>query len=313
MLVYEEKDIGFYVALSATQSSKYILIDAHDHQSSEVYLIDADAPLERPAPRRAAPARPRVRRRAPRRSPLHHHQLGGAEDFRICTGAARSPGMAQLARDDPPPPGLPDPRHHSSIAITWCGWSARTACRASSCAGSPTAAEHTIAFPEEAYALGVSSGYEFDTTTLALRLLLDDDAGRDLRLRHGDARPHACASARRCRAGMIPADYVTRRLYAPAPDGETVPVSILYRRDTPARRLGARLPLRLRRVRHLHPRLVLDDAPVARRPRLHLRHRPYPRRQGQGLPLVHGRQAQPRRSTPSPTSSRPASTLSRRA
>ena len=29
------------------------------------------------------------------------------------------------------------------------------------------------------------------------------------------------------------ADYVTRRLYAPAPDGETVPVSILYRKDTP--------------------------------------------------------------------------------
>ncbi len=34
-------------------------------------------------------------------------------------------------------------------------------------------------------------------------------------------------------SGHNPADYVTRRLFAPAPDGETVPVSILYRRDTP--------------------------------------------------------------------------------
>jgi oligopeptidase B len=34
-------------------------------------------------------------------------------------------------------------------------------------------------------------------------------------------------------SGHNPADYVTRRLYAPAPDGETVPVSLLYRKDTP--------------------------------------------------------------------------------
>ena len=94
-------------------------------------------------------------------------------------------------------------------------------------------AEHAIAFAEEAYALGMSPGYEFDTTTTALRLLVDDDAGADVRLRHGDARAHAAQDARRCRAGTTAADYVTRRLYAPAPDGETVPVSILYRKDTP--------------------------------------------------------------------------------
>ena len=34
-------------------------------------------------------------------------------------------------------------------------------------------------------------------------------------------------------SGHNASDYVTRRLYAPAPDGETVPVSILYRKDTP--------------------------------------------------------------------------------
>ena len=34
-------------------------------------------------------------------------------------------------------------------------------------------------------------------------------------------------------SGHNPADYVTRRLLAPAADGETVPVSLLYRKDTP--------------------------------------------------------------------------------
>jgi oligopeptidase B len=34
-------------------------------------------------------------------------------------------------------------------------------------------------------------------------------------------------------SGHDPADYVTRRIQAPAPDGELVPVSILYRKGTP--------------------------------------------------------------------------------
>ena len=63
VLVYEEKDIGFYVGigLDAVGASSS-LIDAHDHQTSEVYLIDADAPTAPIAPGRAAPARPRVLR-----------------------------------------------------------------------------------------------------------------------------------------------------------------------------------------------------------------------------------------------------------
>ena len=61
VLVYEEKDIGFYVGVGQTQSGKFITIDAHDHQTTEVYLIDADRAGERAAPGRAARARPRIR------------------------------------------------------------------------------------------------------------------------------------------------------------------------------------------------------------------------------------------------------------
>ena len=39
-----------------------------------------------------------------------------------------------------------------------------------------------------------------------------------------------CASGRNPR-GHHSADYVTRRLFAPAPDGETIPISLLYRKD----------------------------------------------------------------------------------
>ena len=34
-------------------------------------------------------------------------------------------------------------------------------------------------------------------------------------------------------SGHDPSLYVTRRIMAPAPDGETIPISLLYRKDTP--------------------------------------------------------------------------------
>ena len=61
-----------------------------------------------------------------------------------------------------------------------------------------------------------------------------------------------CARRQEVPSGHDPADYVTRRLFAPAPDGETVPVSLLYKKDDAARRLRAAVPLRLRLLRHRH-------------------------------------------------------------
>eukprot|EP01037_Dinobryon_pediforme_P030010 gene30010-33901_t len=47
-LIYEEADAGFFVGVGMTQSRRYITIDAHDHETSEVRLIDADAPSSEP-------------------------------------------------------------------------------------------------------------------------------------------------------------------------------------------------------------------------------------------------------------------------
>lgn len=39
-LIYEEKDQGFYVGVEETQSGDFLQVVAHDHQTTEVYLID---------------------------------------------------------------------------------------------------------------------------------------------------------------------------------------------------------------------------------------------------------------------------------
>src|SRR4029079_16394288 len=48
VVVYEEPDSGFFVGVGQTQSRRYILIDSHDHETSEVRIIDANRPDETP-------------------------------------------------------------------------------------------------------------------------------------------------------------------------------------------------------------------------------------------------------------------------
>ncbi len=96
---------GYYVALNKTQSSRFILIDAHDHQSNEVYLIEADAPLT--AMRQVAP------REHGHEYQVEHHgerliittNSGGAVDFRICEAPVAAPGRENWREIEPHKPG----------------------------------------------------------------------------------------------------------------------------------------------------------------------------------------------------------------
>jgi oligopeptidase B len=230
VLLYEEKDHGFYVGVGQTQSGRFVIIDAHDHQTNEVYLIDADRPES--AARLVAP-----RQHGHEYSVEHQNERliittnsSGAEDFRICEAPltapdpanwreilAHKPGrliletiafkdhLARLERED----GLP-----------------RIVVRRFSDGN-----EHAITFDEEAYALGMSGLYEFDTTMLRFTYssmttpaqVFDYDM---------EARTRILRKTQEVPSGHNAADYVTRRLYAPAPDGETVPISLLYKKGT---------------------------------------------------------------------------------
>ena len=78
----------------------------------------------------------------------------------------------------------------------------------------------------------MSGGYEFDTTALRFTYssmttpaqVFDYDMAQ---------RTRVLRKTQEVPSGHNPDDYVTRRLLAPAADGETVPVSVLYRKGTP--------------------------------------------------------------------------------
>jgi oligopeptidase B len=231
VLVYAEKDIGFYVAISSTQSSKFVLIDAHDHQTSEAQIIDADAPLTEP--RVVEP------RKIGHEYSVEHHgdkliittNSLGAEDFRIVEAPVADPRMANWRELIPHRPGclVLDTilyRDHMVRLERENGLPRIVVRRLAD------GAEHLIAFPEEAYSLGIAPGYEFDTTTMRFvySSMTTPAETYDYDM---ETRARTLRKRQQIPSGHNPSDYVTRRLYAPAPDGETVPVSILYRRDTP--------------------------------------------------------------------------------
>ncbi|MGE3067213.1 MAG: S9 family peptidase [Hyphomicrobiaceae bacterium] len=230
VLVYQEADSGFYVDVGQTQSNRFIVIEAHDHQTTEVYLLDAHdptGPLHLVEPREHG----------------HEYQVEhsgdllyittnlDAEDFRICTTPVTATGRANWRELVPHKPGC---YIIETVAFR------RHLVRLEREDGLPrivvrdiaSGAEHAIAFAEEAYALGISSGFEFDTT--ALRFIYSSmTTPAEVYDYDMVERTRVLRKRQQVPSGHNPADYVTRRLQAPAPDGELVPVSVLYRKDTP--------------------------------------------------------------------------------
>jgi oligopeptidase B len=223
VLVYEEADAGFFMGVGKTQSGRFITIDIHDHETSEVHLIPADDPTAQPvcvAPRETA-------------TEYSVEDDGGAqlviltnaersEDFRIVTApvADTLAGKGRSVWSDLVP-------HKPGRLILSHTLYAKHMVRLEREDGLPRIVvrrladglEHAIAFDEEAYALGMSDGYEFNTNRIRFTYssmttpsqVFDYDM---------ETRARTLRKTQDVPSGHDPKDYVTRRIHAPAADGE---------------------------------------------------------------------------------------------
>lgn len=226
-IVYEEKDPGFFVGVGMTLSQKFIVIDAHDHQTSEVWLIDAST---NGAPRCVAPRLPNREYEVDERGGQLFIRTndGGAEDFKVVTVDAASPATKNWVDLVP---------HQSGVLILDMILLANHLVRLERFEGLPriisrdlrTGREEAVAFDEEAYSLGMSSGYEFDTATIRFVYSSPTTPARtfDLDLETG---ARTLLKEQQVPSGHNPDDYETRRIFAEATDGERVPVTLLYRK-----------------------------------------------------------------------------------
>ncbi len=134
--------------------------------------------------------------------------------------------------------------------------------------------------------------------------------------RLADGEPRRAASSGRCSTTPChgpyrPDDYGSAGSGPSPRTAPAIPISLVYRADTPLDGT-ARLPaLRLRRLRDQHSADLLDRPAEPARPRLRLRGRPRPRRRRARPGLVRATAGWPPRRTRSPTSSPAPGTWSR--
>jgi oligopeptidase B len=233
-LVYEEADSRYFVSLGKLQSGRYAAISVHDHETSESWLLDLTA----------ADATPRLvaaRETSVQYDVEHHPDWHGeealvirtnadkAEDFKIALAPLASPGRENW-RDL-----ISHRRGIYLLGVTLLSdWLIRLEREDSLprvvVRGIASGEEHAIEFPEEAYSLGADGGYEFVTDRLRFYYssMTTPNEVWDYDLK---TRARTLRKRQEVPSGHDPAAYVTRRLQARAPDGETVPISILHRRD----------------------------------------------------------------------------------
>ena len=231
VLVFEEKDAGFFMGVGGTQSDRFIVIDIHDHQTSECWLIPSDDPTAEP------------QLIAPRETAVEYSvdeangelfiltNADGAEDFKIVTAPVDKPARENWQ-------DLVTHKGGNLVLAHTCYGDFMV--RLERVEGLPRIviydyadkSEKQIAFEEEAYSLGMMDGYEFETDPIRFSYsamttpsqVYDDNVNAGERiLRKEQEVP----------SGHEVSDYVTRRIMAPAHDGELVPVSLLYHKNTP--------------------------------------------------------------------------------
>ena len=229
ILVYEEKDSGWFTHIHESSSGRFCVIAGGDHETSEHRLIDLadpDAP-----PRLVAERETGVQYSvADRGNELFIlTNADGAIDFKVVTAPLAAPKRANWRDLIAYRPGI-----YIMDVELFAGHMVRleraNALPAIVIRDLATGEEHAIAFAEEAYSLDTMGGYEFDTTNLRFSYssmttpseVYDYDMA---------ARTRVLRKRQEIPSGHNPADYVTTRIMAKAHDGAQVPVSILHAKD----------------------------------------------------------------------------------
>ena len=230
MLVYEERDPGFFIGVGTTASRAWITIECGDQETTETWLIPAGDPT-------AAPKLVAARDKGVRYSLSHWRErfiirtnLDGAVDFKLMQVAASLPAREHWRDFVPHRPGhyivrttafrdhfVYVERHEANNSIVIMHHDGAT---------------HAIAIDEPAFLLSVDGSYEYDTALLRTGYQ-SPTTPRQWFEYDMDTRERRLLKTQEVPSGHDPARYRALRLQARAPDGTPVPITVLMRHDTP--------------------------------------------------------------------------------
>ncbi len=228
--VYHESDPSFFVSVGATQSGRYILINVHDHQTSEVHLIDAADPDAHP--RLVEPRLPGIE------YDLEHDASGDrflivtnaddAEDFKLVEAPVATPGRRFWRDLVAHRPGIlvlgQIAFHDFHVRSEREDGLTRLIVRRMS-----DGQEQPISFDETAYDLSLMGSLEYEThiCRFSYSSMTTPEQVFDYDMASGE---RTLLKEQEVPSGHDASDYVTERVFAVAADGERVPISLLYRK-----------------------------------------------------------------------------------
>ncbi len=230
-LVYRENDPGFFVGVQKSQSRKFIFVTAHDHTTSEWRFLRTDDPehelqlvaeRERGVDYSVVDFDGRFWIRSNR---------NGAVDFSLVSAPHAAASEENWRVEIPHRPGVLileiEPFAEFLVRMEREDGLPRIVVRERG-----TGAEHTIAFDEQAYALGMSNGYLWDSPWLRFEYSSPSTPAQvfDYDMR---ARVRVLRKTQIVPSGHDPNDYVVERIDAPGDDGALIPITLVRRHTTP--------------------------------------------------------------------------------
>lgn len=223
--IYEEKDTGKFIGVAATNSGGFILIGSSDQETSEYWVIPASNPT-------AAPVLFAERKAGEMYQPVHFDgrwmiltNAGGAVDFKIVSAPLGKTDRSAWTDVIPHEPGRYiqgiEAYANHLVRLERSNALPRIVIRARG-TGAETAIEQT----EQAFALGLQGGYEFDTTVIRYDYSSPTTPGQifDYDMATG---AKTLRKTQEIPSGHDPANYVAERFMAKAKDGAEVPVTVL--------------------------------------------------------------------------------------
>lgn len=224
ILVYDEPDEAFFVGVGETQSRAFALIESHTHATSEVRFIPLDAPET--APQLIAKREEGVEYSVEHRGGEFFilTNVDGAVDFKIVTAPTAAPGRENW-RDYIP--------HRAGAFIKSFVVYKRFLVRLELKDALPRlvieskdGAVHEIAFDEPAFALGFAGGNEYDPQLLRF-FYTSPSTPAETYDYDMESRARTLLKTQEIPSGHDKSRYIVERIEAKAPDGASVPVTVL--------------------------------------------------------------------------------------
>lgn len=226
--IFHEPDEAFYLGLSRTTSRKYLMLASESNTTSEVRVLRAGDPEGT------------FRVVEPRRHMVEYsvaHQEGRflirvnddeAKNFRLVEAPEESPGAENWKVIIP---HQEETKLERVLAFKdYITIFERTDGLNQIRIITNRGDEHYVQFPDPVYTVHPGPNAQYDTSVLRFHYtsLIRPDSAFDYDMA---TREMTLIKQQEVLGGYEPADYVTERIFATAPDGVKVPISIVYKKD----------------------------------------------------------------------------------